>query len=115
MGAREAKEIGLIDDCFGDSIASFERAVVERARELSLRTDFWQLLCKKHERRLSDERVKPLARYRAEELQRMHINFFGGDPAYHIARQRFVYKGGPVKTDKNDRQKKIADHMSWLS
>ena len=45
----------------------------------------------------------------------MYINFFGGDPAYHIARQQFVYKAGPVKTDKNNRQKKNADHLSWLS
>ena len=115
MGAREAKSIGLIDDYFGDSVASFEGAVAERARELSLRTDFGQLLCKKRERRLSDERVKPLVQYRTEELQHMYMNFFGGDPAYHIARQQFVYKAGPVKTDKNNRQKKNADHLSWLS
>ena len=102
MGAREAKAVGFIDDCFGDSVATFERAVAERARELSLRKDFWQLLRKKHERRLSDERVKPLAHYRAEELQQMYVNFFGRDPAYHLARQRFVYKRDAARIDKTN-------------
>jgi putative two-component system hydrogenase maturation factor HypX/HoxX len=92
MGAREATAIGFIDACFGDSVATFERAVAERVGELSRRADFWQLLGKKHQRRLSDERTKPLAQYRTEELQQMYVNFFGADAAYHRARQRFVYK-----------------------
>jgi putative two-component system protein, hydrogenase maturation factor HypX/HoxX len=36
--------------------------------------------------------VKPLASYRAEELERMWVNFFGPYPAYHEARRRFVFK-----------------------
>jgi putative two-component system hydrogenase maturation factor HypX/HoxX len=51
------------------------------------------MLREKHERRLDDESIKPLASYRAEELERMKVNFFGPDPAYHEARQRFVFKG----------------------
>ena len=39
-----------------------------------------------------DERARPLAAYRAEERERMAANFFGPDPAYHLARRRFVYK-----------------------
>jgi hypothetical protein len=53
------------------------------------------MLRRKHERRLDDEFAKPLASYRAEELARMWINFFGADPSYHEARRRFVYKGNP--------------------
>jgi putative two-component system hydrogenase maturation factor HypX/HoxX len=53
------------------------------------------MLRRKHERRLDDECVKPLASYRAEELARMWVNFFGPDPAYHEARRRFVFKGNP--------------------
>ena len=29
----------------------------------------------------------------------MRVNFFGPDPAYHEARQRFVFKGKPPLTD----------------
>ena len=53
------------------------------------------MLRKKHESRLDDENIKPLASYRAEELERMKVNFFGPDPAYHEARRRFVFKGNP--------------------
>ena len=53
------------------------------------------MLRKKHERRLDDEYVKPLANYRAKELDRMQVNFFGPDLAYHEARRRFVFKGNP--------------------
>jgi len=51
------------------------------------------MLRRKHERRLDDEQAKPLASYRAEELDRMKVNFFGPDRSYHEARRRFVFKG----------------------
>jgi putative two-component system hydrogenase maturation factor HypX/HoxX len=95
MGTREAKRIGFIDDAFGASVAEFQSCVAERSAALAARADFWQLLRDKHERRLADERAKPLAAYRAEELARMRENFWGPDPAYHAARRRFVYKGEP--------------------
>jgi putative two-component system hydrogenase maturation factor HypX/HoxX len=46
-----------------------------------------------HESRLDDEYYKPLAAYRAEELNRMSVNFFGPSHAYHEARRCFVFKG----------------------
>ena len=54
---------------------------------------FLVVLRDKHEKRVRDEREKPLAAYRAEELARMKVNFFGPDPAYHRAREKFVFKG----------------------
>jgi putative two-component system hydrogenase maturation factor HypX/HoxX len=44
---------------------------------------------------MEDESIKPLANYRAEELERMKVNFFGADPSYHEARRRFVFNGSP--------------------
>jgi len=85
MGAHEARSIGFIDDCFGADVAEFERMLGERSKALASREDFWSLLRQKHERRL--------AAYRAEELSRMRKNFYGADPAYHVARRRFVFKG----------------------
>ena len=49
------------------------------------------MLRQKHERRLDDEAFKPLASYRAEELEKMRRNFFGADPAYHEARRRSTF------------------------
>ncbi|WP_457798731.1 hypothetical protein [Methylocystis sp. S23] len=47
---------------------------------------------------MRDERAKPLAAYRAEELAWMKVNFFGPDPAYHLAREKFVFKGRAPST-----------------
>jgi putative two-component system hydrogenase maturation factor HypX/HoxX len=95
IGTSEARAIGFIDDSFGGGVAEFERTLKGRAKELSRREDFWRLLREKHERRIADERAEPLAHYRTEELKHMHDNFYGADPAYHLARRRFVHKGRP--------------------
>ena len=95
LGARAACEIGFIDDAFGEDAKTFGAEVRERAARLARDPEFRLMLRQKHERRLDDESIKPLASYRAEELERMRVNFFGPDPAYHEARQRFVFKGNP--------------------
>jgi hypothetical protein len=95
LGARAACEIGFLDDAFGEDANSFEAELRERATRLAQDPEFRAMLREKHERRLDDESIKPLASYRAEELERMRINFFGPDPAYHEARRRFVFKGAP--------------------
>jgi len=93
ISARHAQALNVVDDVFGHDASEFETGVVRRAEELAHREDFTAMLAAKWERRRVDERRKPLAAYRAEELARMSANFFGPDPAYHEARQRFVLKG----------------------
>jgi putative two-component system hydrogenase maturation factor HypX/HoxX len=95
LGARAACEIGLLDGAFCNDVESFEEEIRTRAQSLAKSPDLRATLLKKHERRLDDEAVKPLSSYRAEELARMRINFFGADPAYHDARRHFVFKGNP--------------------
>ena len=95
IGAQAALEIGFLDDTFGEDAGAFVKELRERARRLARQPEYRLNLRRKHERRLDDESAKPLARYRAEELQRMWVNFFGPDPAYHGARRRFVFKGNP--------------------
>ncbi len=95
IGTRAAREAGYLDDAFGEDNEAFEAGLRERAKRLAGDPDFRLLLRKKQERRLDDESIKPLAKYRVEELNRMQINFFGPDPAYHEARRRFVFKGNP--------------------
>ena len=80
---------------FGEDARSFEAEIRDRAKLLAANPEFRALLRKKHERRMEDESIKPLANYRAEELERMKVNFFGADPSYHEARRRFVFKGNP--------------------
>ncbi|WP_036255230.1 enoyl-CoA hydratase-related protein [Methylocapsa acidiphila] len=95
IGARAAREIGLLDDIFGSDVDAFEAELRERSKRLAKDPEFRAKLRTKHERRLDEEAIKPLAAYRAEELEQMRVNFFGPDPAYHAARRRFVFKGNP--------------------
>ena len=93
ISARYARDLNFVDVVFGHDAREFEAAVGRQAEELAHHRGFSEMLAAKWERREADERRKPLAAYRAEELARMSKNFFGPDPAYHEARQRFVLKG----------------------
>jgi putative two-component system hydrogenase maturation factor HypX/HoxX len=59
---------------------------------LAAAPDFVERLRSKLARRVTDEAIKPLATYRAEELAQMRRNFYGFDSSYHVARFRFVHK-----------------------
>jgi putative two-component system protein, hydrogenase maturation factor HypX/HoxX len=98
IGTRAAREMGFLDDAFGEDSEAFEAQLRERAKRLAQDPEFRLMLRKKHERRLDDEHVKPLADYRADELEQMRVNFFGPDPAYHEARRHFVFQW---KADRN--------------
>ncbi len=92
IGARQAAASGLIDDHFGATPVAFRAEVARRAQALAADPEFERRLADKNARRAADEAVKPLEAYRAEELARMKLNFFGFDPSYHVARYHFVYK-----------------------
>ena len=77
ISARYARELNFVDEAFGHGAREFETGVVRRAEELADHHDFTAMLAAKWERRQADERRKPLAAYRAEELARMSENFFG--------------------------------------
>ena len=84
IGTVRAKEMGLVDACGPADPSGFRRQVTELAESLaadpSLRT------------RKRRESAKPLAAYRAAELGKMRLNFYGFDPSYHVARYNFVHK-----------------------
>ncbi|HTN47991.1 MAG TPA: hydrogenase maturation protein [Burkholderiaceae bacterium] len=97
MGAMAAQRLGLIDDCYGESPADFlQQALVSAGRIAE--EDFDRQLRVKRGRRAADEARKPLAAYRAEELERMRLNFFGFDSSYHVARYNFVRKVPKART-----------------
>lgn len=92
VGTAEAVRWGLIDDRFGDDLPGFDGELMVRAAALARDPALSHLIEGKRRRRAADEAEKPLAAYRAEELERMQLNFFGFDPSYHVARYNFVYK-----------------------
>ena len=82
----------LLDASFGESAQDFGERVLERSLALAAAHNLARRLAQKQTQRDQDEAHKPLADYRAEELQRMHRNFYGFDPSYHVARHHFVYR-----------------------
>ena len=101
VSARQAMAMGLLDDCFGKSPAEFLTQVQARARALAASDDLPALLRTKARRRAQDEATRPLADCRQQELQRMHRNFYGFDPSYHIARSNFVHRVAPYWTPRH--------------
>jgi hypothetical protein len=69
---------------------AFEAAMIRRAEALAGSVEFDAMLEAKRAARAADEAEKPLADYRAEELARMRLNFFGFDTSYHVARLNFI-------------------------
>lgn len=112
LGAQEAAAIGFVDASFADNPGEFERDLEQRAASLAGSADFAEQLAAKRRRRSDDEAVKPLAAYRAEELQQMQRNFFGFDPSYHVARHNFV-----AKTPHSWTPRHLAIHreLGWLA
>jgi putative two-component system protein, hydrogenase maturation factor HypX/HoxX len=93
ISTQTAHQIGLIDNAFAEDAASFRQRISQVAEELARSPRYMHLLEEKRHIRKTDEDSKPLQAYREEELRRMWLNFFGADRSYHLARQRFVYKG----------------------
>lgn len=92
LGTAPAQTMGLIDEAFGVDRAAFEQGATARAQAVAGRGDHAALVTAKQQQRQADERTKPLAQYRADELRHMWANFFGPDRSYHDARRQFVYK-----------------------
>jgi putative two-component system hydrogenase maturation factor HypX/HoxX len=92
IGEPQAAALGLIDEAHSDDVPAFVARVRRSARDLAAAPDFDAQLARKRAVRDADEAAKPLAAYRAEELERMKLNFYGFDPSYHVARYHFVFK-----------------------
>ncbi len=92
LGVQEARSLGLIDEDAGPEQSEFRSLVDARAAALTEPARFAAALEMKRAARARDEAQRPLSAYRADELERMRLNFYGFDPSYHIARHRFVYR-----------------------
>ncbi len=103
-GTGIALEVKLIDDCFEETGEAFRDKVKIAAEEIAKLFYFPQLLNAKKFKRRRDESYKPLQKYRDEELEKMHKNFFDDDWGYDWKRHCFVYK-----IDTGDERNSIGD------
>jgi putative two-component system protein, hydrogenase maturation factor HypX/HoxX len=108
LGAFAARKMGLVDDIFQGSPATFHESVVVEAEALAHGQNYWMMLAMQEAIRRHDERRKPLAEYRGEELARMRGNFYGPDLSYHEARRRFVHKLAPEVSDRDGGEQRFA-------
>ncbi len=116
MGTGEALSLGLVDAAFERNVPDFVGAVKERAERRAGASDFASRLEAKNKRRRADEAHKPLQRYREQELERMHLNFYGFDSSYHIARYNFVYKLPKSRTPVTiARHRRTAERLTRVS
>ncbi len=92
LGAAEAARMGLIDRCVDADPTAFEARAITDGEALALSHNLAQRIAAKQQVRSADEAHRPLAAYRQDELSRMHRNFYGFDPSYHVARYHFVHK-----------------------
>lgn len=92
MNVAEARGLGLVDRILPASARTDSTMITRLARALATDPRLEERLADKRRQRAADEAENPLAAYRAEELARMRLNFFGFDPSYHVARYNFIHK-----------------------
>lgn len=120
-GTAVAKEIGLIDDSFGDTAQAFRTQVKAVAREVSELPWFDKLMAAKRFQRRKDEAFKPLANYRQEELEQMWKNFYEDNWGYDFKRYCFVHKifnpeqANAIQTDLYSSRRQIYRRRKWES
>lgn len=91
VSAAEAVSLGLLDGLVddADNLGSYVDQLGDQVNNC---------IHTKRKQREKDEKEKPLAEYRAEELAQMQLNFYGFDPSYHVARYYFVHKTPKSRT-----------------
>jgi putative two-component system protein, hydrogenase maturation factor HypX/HoxX len=98
MGAAAAQRLGLADAVLPNARPAFGMAVRDHAERLAADPAFDRRLAEKRARRAREETEKPIETYRAEELERMRLAFYGFDPSYHVARWRFITREPIART-----------------
>ena len=101
LSADQAVALGLVDAVFDGPASHFVSKACARAQALAADPGLTARLHAKQQLRRHDESFRPFAEYRRDELTRMHRNFYGFDPSYHIARSNFVRRIAPSWTPRH--------------
>ncbi|MFE2867107.1 hydrogenase maturation protein [Embleya sp. NPDC059259] len=99
LSASRAESLGLIEASIRDTPAGFRTRVARHAAELAASDSTAARLGRKKQRLEENEGTRPLASYRAAELDEMARNFRGGPgERYPELRRAFVLKTRPLHT-----------------
>ena len=100
LGAKRAKNIGLVDYVFNEDENSYKTQLKEFCEKIATCDEYYDLLDKKIENRQKDEKVKGIQKYRDEELEHMYKSFYDANSEFNKLRCEFVYKVTPKHTPK---------------
>ncbi|MGW7356862.1 enoyl-CoA hydratase-related protein [Streptomyces sp. NPDC054802] len=92
VSAATALRLGLVDRVLDCGAGEFAGEVARSAQRLASSSRVGSLLRSKKTARERDEAARPLADYRAAELERMRRVFFDPQAPYHALRSAFVRK-----------------------
>ncbi|MEU2223424.1 hydrogenase maturation protein [Streptomyces sp. NPDC018347] len=92
VSAATAARLGLVDRLVPAPPGRFPAEVERLAAGLAAAGDLDRRIAAKEAARAADERDRPLAAHREDELARMHAIFFDPDAPYHALRSAFVRK-----------------------
>ncbi|MEU8512774.1 hydrogenase maturation protein [Kitasatospora sp. NPDC048722] len=92
LSAATAERVGLVDRVLACGPQEFGPTAAHLAGLLAASPGTQRRIAEKKAAREADERTKPLAAYRAEELAVMHRQFFTPESPYHALRSAFVRK-----------------------
>ncbi|MFD7258192.1 enoyl-CoA hydratase-related protein [Streptomyces sp. NPDC059874] len=98
LSAESARRLGLVDRTIGCPPAVFADRATALAAQLAGHPATAARIAGKKARRELDEAERPLAAYRAAELDRMRQTFFDPQAPYHALRRAFVRKERPGAT-----------------
>jgi putative two-component system hydrogenase maturation factor HypX/HoxX len=82
--------LGLVGHCLDISPVAREPEVTKQALTSTVTYNLTDRILQRQQVRADDEATRPVADYRKEGLSRMHCNFYGFDPSYHVARYHIV-------------------------
>ena len=100
IGAKRAKNIGLVDVVFSEDEKKYQNELIAFCDNLSDCDEYYDLLDEKNKRRQEDESIKPIQKYRDEELEHMYKSFYDSNSEFNKLRCEFVYKVIPKHTPK---------------
>ncbi|WP_328966445.1 enoyl-CoA hydratase-related protein [Streptomyces sp. NBC_00239] len=98
LSAAAARRLGLADRTLDCPPAEFAGRAAALAAQIARHPATASRIAVKKARRELDEAQRPLAAYRAAELDRMRLTFFDPQAPYHALRRAFVRKERPGAT-----------------
>jgi len=100
IGATRAKKMGLIDEVLSENEDAYQKELEEFCENLADCDEYYDLLDLKVDNRQKDESIKPIQKYRDEELEHMYKSFYDSNSSFNKLRCEFVYKVMPKHTPK---------------